>query len=166
MRRVIRAYVMSKIVGFMLVGTCWAAGAQDRIDLFVHAIARAEGFYQYGSIPNRCHNPGDLKGTRFPGEVGLCRGGHARFRNDAAGWAALRHQIEKSLAGESTFYRQDMTLAQVARRYAANSALWARNVARNLGVTPSTTLQEYFELAPKVTYAGIDMRTSAGTFVF
>jgi hypothetical protein len=89
MRRVIRAYVMSKIVGFMLVGTCWAAGAQDRIDLFVHAIARAEGFYQYGSIPNRCHNPGDLKGTRFPGEVGLCRGGHARFANAEYGWQGI-----------------------------------------------------------------------------
>jgi hypothetical protein len=70
-------------------------------------------------------------------------------RNAAAGWAALYHQIDKAISGESKWYRQDMTLYDVGKKYAANSRLWARNVARNLGVAPSTTLQEYFELAPK-----------------
>jgi hypothetical protein len=53
-----------------------------------------------------------------------------------------------------------MTLAQVAKKYAANSRIWAKNVAHNLGVTPSTTLQEYFELAPEMRLYGFDMRAS------
>ena len=154
MKRTLLRLLILKLVGFCLVGTC---GAQ-KVESFAQAIARAEGFYQRGTIPARFHNPGDLKarrGEQYPGQVRIGKGGHVVFRNDAAGWAALYHQINKALAGESKFYQQDMTLARVAKRYAANSRLWAKNVAHNLGVTPSTTLEEFFELPPRVTY---DMR--------
>jgi hypothetical protein len=141
-----------KLVSLCLVGTCWA---QDKVVVFADAVAHAEGFYRKGSIPNRFHNPGDLKarpGEKYPGQVRIGKGGHVIFRSDAAGWAALYHQIDKALAGESHFYRQDMTISAVAKRYAANYRLWARNVSRALGVAPSTTLEEFFELPPKVTY--------------
>ena len=153
MTRTLLRLVILKLVGFCMVGTCWA---QDRVDLFAHAIARAEGFYTYRSIPNRYHNPGDLKvrrGERYPGQIGIGKANHVIFKSDAAGWAALDHQIAKALIGESRYYRQDMTLNQVAKWYAGNWQRWAKNVARNLGVTPSTTLEEYFELAPKVRIA-------------
>src|SRR5208282_4316140 len=32
-----------------------------KIERFAHAIAKAEGFYRKGTIPNRYFNPGDLK---------------------------------------------------------------------------------------------------------
>src|SRR5947209_5334458 len=71
------------------------------------AIARAEGFYQKGSVPNRTHNPGDIRATRgehYPGQVGLNKHGYIIFRNDRAGWAALNHQIDKMVEGESRHY--------------------------------------------------------------
>ena len=159
MRRTILRLIILKLTGFCLIGTCWA---QDKVETFAQAIARAEGFNIAHSIPNRYHNPGDLKvmarGEKYPGQVGIGKAQHVIFRNDAAGWAALYHQIDKALAGESKWYRQDMTLTQVAKKYAANYRLWAKNVAHNLGVTPDTTLQEYFGLAPRVTYERLDLR--------
>jgi hypothetical protein len=135
-----------------LIGTL--CNAQDKVEQFAHAIARIEGFYQHGTIPNRYHNPGDLKvmarGEKYPGQVGIGKAEHVIFRNDAAGYAALYHQIDKILSGESKFYTQEMTLLQVGKFYAKNSRLWAKNLAHNLGVSPSTTLEEYFELAPRV----------------
>ena len=128
--------------------------AQDKVEQFAHAIARTEGYYVHGSLPSRCHNAGDLKvmskHDKYPGQIGVCKGGHVRFANDAAGYAALRHEIEKILAGESHYYRQDMTLLQMGKFYAQNSRLWAKNLAHNLGVSPSVTLQEYFEIAPRI----------------
>lgn len=138
------------IIAFLLLMSA-ATFAQDKVDIFAQAIARAEGYYTKGTIPNRCKNPGDIRiveGYRFPGQVGLCRGGHIRFRTDADGWAALRHQIEKALSGESHFYTPDMTLRQVAKKYAADYRNWLKNVCHNLGdVPPSTTLREYFDLS-------------------
>ena len=135
------------------IGTLFSA-AQDKVETFAHAIARTEGFYMKGSIPNRYHNPGDLKimarGERYPGQVGIGKANHVIFRNDAAGYAALYHQIDKMLIGESKFYKQEMTLLQIGKLYAVNSRLWAKNLSRNLGVSPSTTLEEYFELPPRV----------------
>jgi hypothetical protein len=75
------------------------------------------------------------------------------FKSDTAGWNALYHQIDKALSGDSKYYRQDMTLREVAKRYAANSTRWARNVARQLHVTPDTTLEEFFDIPPRINYA-------------
>lgn len=139
----------------LLPGISWA---QNKVETFAHAIAKTEGFYVRGSIPNRLHNPGDLKiiakGNVYPGQVGVGKGGHVRFRNDAAGYAALYHQIDKMLEGKSRFYRQEMNLWQVGRLYAQNSRLWAKNMGKNLGVSPSTTLEEYFELPPRFIIKG------------
>jgi hypothetical protein len=58
------------------------------------------------------------------------------------------------LEGKSRFYRQEMNLWQVGRLYAQNSRLWAKNMGKNLGVSPSTTLEEYFELPPRFIIKG------------
>jgi dCMP deaminase len=132
------------------------AQSQKRIKAFAHAIARTEGAYIPGTIPNRYSNPGDLKalpnGKRYPGQIGIGKAGHVIFRNKAAGYAALYHQIEKMLNGTSKVYTQDMTLQQVAKKYAGNYQVWAKNLTAILGVPPSTTLEEYFELAPRVKF--------------
>jgi len=90
------------------------------------------------------------KGGKYEGQIGTCKGGHVRFRNGAAGYSALYHQIDKMLSGESKFYTQDMTLLQIGKLYAKNYRLWAKNLAKNLGVKPNTTLEEYFDLPPRV----------------
>ena len=132
------------------------AQSQEKINTFAHAVARTEGYFVKGSIPNRYNNAGDLKslgkGRAYPGQVGIGKAGHVIFKNKAAGYAALRHQIEKMLDGTSKHYTQDMTLQQVAKSYAGNWKVWAKNMANNLGVSPSITLEEYFGLAPRVQF--------------
>jgi hypothetical protein len=121
------------------------------VDSFASAIAKAEGFGQRGVIPTRFHNPGDVKavrGKKYFGQVRVGKGGHIVFRNDAAGFYALREQIRKMVEGESRFYTPQMTLQQVAKRYAGNYRVWARNVAKNLNVSPSITLAELFDIPP------------------
>ena len=125
--------------------------AQDQVQTLGKAIAKAEGFYIKGTIPNRCKNPGDLKVVkdyRYPGQVGVCKGGHARFRTDTDGWAALIHQIEKITSGESKYYSVNMALQEIGNYYARNSRVWAKNVAHNLGVTPDTYLFEVLDVPP------------------
>jgi len=134
-RRPIRSYILSKIVGMFLVGTLHAAvQPSPKVVQLAHAIAQAEGFYVKGSIPNRCHNAGDLKGTKFPNQIGVCRGGHARFRTDADGWAALYNQVQKIAEGTSTKYTPRATFRQVAKTYAQNYRPWLRIVTKTLQV--------------------------------
>lgn len=144
-----------KSVLFTLIVLCTTAFAQsqsnDPVDTFAHAIAKAEGFGVKHSIPTRYHNPGDIKivkGWRYPGQKGIGKANHVIFANDAAGWAALRHQIQRILDGDSRHYSVEMNVAQMGRKYAGNSALWSKNVAHNLGVDKSTTLREYFDIPP------------------
>ena len=142
--RILRRYVISKIVSVMLIGTAWAV--PTKVDMFAHAIAKAEGYYTAGTIPNRCFNPGDLKGTRFEGQIGVCKGGHARFKTAAYGWNALYNQIDKMISGNSHVYHVSMTFAQVSRMYAGNSRVWLRNVCNELSIQPNATLTMFFDL--------------------
>lgn len=138
-----------------------------QVATFAIAIAIAEGYALKGSIPARCHNPGDLKGEAFPGEVGLCKGGHARFKNDAAGWAALYHQVDK-MTGSSTVYTSGMTFRDVARRYAKNYRPWLKIVTRVLDVDDDDSVVAFLTDRDKlrVTYLAEDydfLRTFTGT---
>jgi len=127
----------------------------EKMVAFACAIANAEGYSVRGSIPYRYHNPGDIKftvGYRYPGQIGIGKGGHVIFRNNAAGWAALNHQVHKMLDGSSRHYNLDMTLNQVGKKYAENWRVWAKHVAKQLHCTSSTTLREIFEIPPEVKY--------------
>lgn len=117
------------------------------------AIAKQEGFFLKGSIPNRNHNPGDLKTINahyYPGQIGRDKFGHAIFKNDYWGWAALEDQVRKMCVNEGR-YTNDMTIQQIGRKYAADWKRWSKNVARNLNCTPSTTIAELFDIPPVVT---------------
>jgi len=101
------------------------------------------------------HNPGDfreIRGQKFPGQVSVDKRGYVKFKNDAAGWAALEHQIEKMIDGSSGKFTQNMPIWQIAKIYASDYRTWAKNVAKQLKVTPSTTPEEYFDLPPRVVY--------------
>jgi hypothetical protein len=71
------------------------------------------------------------------------------FKNDRFGWDAMQSQLDKIINGESKFYSVNMTLRQFAKCY-ATSPLWVKNVAKNLGVTPNTTLAEILDVPPIV----------------
>ena len=126
--------------------------ADQPVLFFSKAIADAEGFRKPNAIPTRYHNPGDIKftvGYRYPGQIGIGKGGHVIFKNDAAGWAALNHQVHKMLDGTSRHYRLDMTLNQVGRNYAENWRVWANHVAKDLHCSPKLTLREIFDIPPR-----------------
>lgn len=103
------------------------------------AIARQEGFYVAGSIPQRAHNPGDLK---IPGWTGATLGGGISvFDSDNAGWTALYKQLRLILIGDSANFNLDMSIDDMARVWTATQQdAWAANVAASLGVQPSTKL--------------------------
>jgi hypothetical protein len=144
LRRPIRNYFLSKIVGMLFVGTLHAAVAPSpRVVQFAHAIANAEGYNVPHSIPQRCNNPGDLKGTAFPGQVGICKGGHARFKNAADGWAALYNQVQKIADGTSTKYTPRATFRQVARTYAQNYRPWLKIVTKTLQVDENDEVGQF-----------------------
>ena len=142
-RRPIRNYFLSKIVGLFLVGTLHAAVPSPKVVQLAHAIAQAEGYTVPHSIPQRCNNPGDLKGTAFPGQVGICKGGHARFKNAADGWAALYNQVQKIADGTSTKYTPRATFRQVARTYAQNYRPWLKIVTKTLQVDENDEVGQF-----------------------
>lgn len=106
-----------------------------KIRRIAEAIAVAEGYGKPGAIPTVRNNPGNIRDST---------GAIATFATPAEGWAALYRQVLLMLTGESRFYRPDMTLAEIARIYTGEAEYmnWARNVARQLGVTPETRLIE------------------------
>jgi hypothetical protein len=125
------------------------------VQSFAHAIAKAEGFGRLHTIPTRYHNPGDLKAIRgfvYPGQRSVGKAGHVIFMNDAAGWTALEHQIQRMLDGQSHIYSPAMTLREVARKYAGNSRRWTKNVSWALAADPLDTLAELFGLPPTILF--------------
>jgi len=162
MKRFIQAYVRSKLVSLLLVGTLHAAAQPSpKVVQFAHAIAQAEGYYVPHSIPNRCSNPGDVKaihGWQYPGQIGVCRGNHARFRTASVGWAALYHQIEKIQDGTSTKYTNRATFRQVAKTYAQNYRPWLKIVTKTLQVDDDDDVKAFLSDRDKlrVTYLAED----------
>ena len=145
---------------FMLLATLFLPLASSgqvtaKLSTFATAVAHAEGFGVRRAIHTRYHNPGDLKcnsrkaGFRFAGMRGVGKGGHAIFKSDAAGWAALRTQIVMILDGRSRNFNANMTINEVAKVYARNWHRWATSVSKELGVPPTTTVAEYFALEPQ-----------------
>lgn len=132
----------------------------EKVDTFAHAIAKAEGFGVKGAVPTRYHNPGDIrtfkKGARYPGQVGVNKHGYVIFKNDEAGFAALRENLRRMASGESKYYGTNMTVTKVAKLYATGWRTWSKNVSKNLGVPPQTTLKAYFTpeepVAPAITF--------------
>jgi hypothetical protein len=139
------------VVFLILVLTAGAfaqsAPAPERVDSLASAIAHAEGFGVKGAVPTRYHNPGDIRTSRasahYPGQIGVNKHGYVIFKNDAAGFAALKTNLRLIAVGESKHYDADMSISKLAKVYATGWRLWAKNVSQNIGVTPNTTLRAY-----------------------
>jgi hypothetical protein len=120
----------------------------EKVIAMSQAVAQAEGFGVPHTIPTRYHNPGNIRSTRnghhYAGQVGLNHSGYVIFKNDSYGWRALREQLTLMASGQSAHYGVDMTITQVAKRYATNWRVWAKNVSNRLDVPPTTTLRAYF----------------------
>ena len=154
LKNFLRTFVIGKVVSLLLIGTAWAV--PTKVEIFAHAIAHAEGYGVAHALPTVCNNPGDLKGAKFEGQVGLCKGGHARFKNAAYGWNALYNQIDKMISGQSRVYHASMTFREVARLYAGDSKRWLKNVCAAMGIVPEATLSLYFDIRQDYVTQSID----------
>jgi len=102
------------------------------------AIAKQEGFYVTGSIPQRANNPGDLK---IPNTSTLPGTSITAFQSVSAGWDALYHQLMLIVTGQSSYYNLDMTIEQMSRVWTVTQQQpWASNVASQLGVSTQAPL--------------------------
>jgi hypothetical protein len=138
------------IVFVLLFGSAgWVQVDAQKLDTLCHAIAQAEGFGRKGVIPTRYHNPGDLKSrpglAPLEGQVRIGKGGHIVFKNDEAGWTALREYLTKIVEGRSRRYVASMTLSATSRVYAQRWQPWLRIVVASLGVPATTRLDEYLK---------------------
>lgn len=113
-----------------------------KVQAFAEAIARAEGFYIAGSLPQRLKNPGDLKvpGTRTDPASGL-----TVYESVDQGWQALYKQLGLIVSGRSSNFWPSMTIRQMGNVYAPAAdrnipGAWAQNVANYLGVPVDTPL--------------------------
>lgn len=144
--------IITTILLLFVANICCAQ--TDRVQDLAKAIAKAEGYYKAGTIPNRFNNPGDiraLRGARYPGQIGISKRHYVIFKTKDAGWSALRHQIEKVISGESKVYTVNLTFKQFGKKY-ASSPIWAKNVSKTLSVSPSTALWEFLDVGPAVTF--------------
>jgi len=128
------------------------AEQEAKVHTIAEAIAMAEGYYATGehdrhSLPYLLNNPGSLKKPALGAEdlptwkdTGL-----VIFPSEDMGWAALRHQIELMLDGDSSIYSPSDTLLLVASKYADGDLNWGRHVASTLGVSPDSTLADIGE---------------------
>lgn len=118
----------------------WTPGASnynDAIQNFARAIAYAEGYGIPSAIPTVANNPGDLV---IPGWTPTLGAGIAVFDSAEYGWSRLYRQLALIVSGQSSYYRLNMTIAEMGRIYAGGDENWSRNVASYLGVSPSTSL--------------------------
>ena len=103
------------------------------------AIKKAEG-----SNPD-WNNPGDLTGADagiFP-TCGIANSeGVLKFVNAEDGWNALCIKVNRMLAGKSHVYPLTMTLAELGMKYSGKDPNWAKNVAAELHVPETITIQE------------------------
>lgn len=114
----------------------------DKVKAIAQALAKAEGFYVPGSIPQRAHNPGDLKlGDVGNGDIS----GKTIFLTDEDGWNALYHQINLMVSGESEFYDPSMSWRDIANTWVGTTDAnnWMLNVTNSLKVLPDSTLGDY-----------------------
>jgi hypothetical protein len=118
------------------------------------AVALAEGYNQGpGAAPYDLNNPGDLS----PGdEAGQATAGPPQshggssiifFATCEGGFIALYTKFFNMASGNSIVYPRTWTWAQVAAKYAGNSAAWLANVTNYLGVDSSSTPAQYAGLA-------------------
>lgn len=107
-----------------------------RIREIAVAVARAEGFFLGGSLPNRANNPGALIGA--DGQVRF-------FDTEDAGWYALYEQIRIIVEGRSSYYQRDASIREIADTWTGgdNPGGWSRTVASYLGLSESTSWLEY-----------------------
>jgi hypothetical protein len=122
------------------------------IKRFAEAIAKQEGFYVEGSVPQRANNPTDLTDDGDVGYGTIQTSGPdgskiTIYPNVNDGWAAAYRKFRRMLSGASEVYTLALSMEEVGLKYSGDPN-WGTNVAELLSpvgaltVTGQTTLAE------------------------
>jgi hypothetical protein len=108
------------------------------VSKLAEAIARKEGFYVAGSLPQRQNNPGDLRhapGENHPGNPDAV----GAFPTAEAGWAALERQL-------GLYAARGLTVADMVYEYAPesenDSAAYLNYVCEYVGCQPNDLVSQ------------------------
>jgi hypothetical protein len=118
---------------------------------FAKAVSVAEGFGPPENLATRANNPCDLTGADAAGfqTLGVMNSeGVLHFANVADGWTAAYIKFNRMLSGRSLQYPLIWTLEQVGAKFSGGNPEWAINVARELGVPTTTTLEQWVQSNP------------------
>ena len=126
-----------------------------KVERLAVAIARAEGFFVEGSLPQRANNPGDMElgnrgwGTMSAKTVYAKADINADINDHVDGWSALRRECTAILTGASADYNVNFTFIELAAKWTGGDSpeTWLDTVLQHLGVEMTMTLREYV-LAP------------------
>lgn len=89
--------------------------ASSNVMALARGIARGEGFYSSGTLPQRSNNPGDLTKSFGFSTTGIAnKEGVLVFASAEDGWNALYAQLGLIFDGTSRVYKADMTIWEFA----------------------------------------------------
>lgn len=101
-----------------------------------HLIAQEEGFYVPGSLPNRNHNPGDLRHSPHSSHTPDAPDAVGTIDSDVDGWADLERQLDLDA-------KRNLTLRDLVYKYAPpnenNTGKYLADLCKGLGGIPSDT---------------------------
>jgi hypothetical protein len=104
---------------------------------FAQLIAEIEGFNRPGTIPNRRHNPGDLRHSVHGSHEGIGPDDVAIEPDDQTGVDDLEHQLQ-------LYARRGMTIGQAVNVYAPptenNTSRYLDFICRGLGLPPGAPM--------------------------
>jgi hypothetical protein len=135
------------IAGFFIMQKSGIVTA-SYLEIMAQAIKKQEGYYP-GSRSYRNNNPGNLRwkstNGKYPwkGATGADSTFHVIFDTYENGYNALLYQLRLAFENKSSVYHTGMNLYDFFMKYAeGNQTAYAQNVAKALGVSPATTLQQ------------------------
>lgn len=125
--------------GFGMVDTSgWPQAPNDLVGNLAVAIAKQEG------SNSKYNNPGDILDTYSYATNGTFGAGIPIFTSLADGVNALYTKLANIQNGGSSTYPLSLTFNQFGALYSGGDSNWAINVAASLGVSPDSTLGDYF----------------------
>src|ERR1700676_248120 len=118
------------------------------MSLLAELIAKREGFYVEGSIPQRFHNPGDLRHSPHSSHDPSTPNAIGQIDTDADGWTDLDRQLQ-------LFADRGLTLGQMVAIYAPaadnnDTAGYIAYLCAGLNCTPDTLIKDLLAPPPQI----------------
>lgn len=108
-----------------------------------YLIAKEEGFFKLGSLPQRNSNPGDLRHSPHSSHTGEGPDDVGVIDTVADGWADLERQLQLWAGRGLTLER---AISKLAPSNENNTEKYIQDISEELGVSPSTLMTEVLKI--------------------